>query len=72
MPRSDRCSNRYLAIVAAQDLFIADRNFCTTDFLFGIAGRGRFLRDPTTRLDTPLGVRRQAAGVRPDRDRQGL
>jgi IS4 transposase len=29
-----------LALVAAKDLWIADRNFCTTDFLFGIAGRG--------------------------------
>jgi IS4 transposase len=26
--------------VAANDLWIADRNFCTTDFLFGIARRG--------------------------------
>ena len=33
---------------------------------------GRFLRDPTTRLDAPLGVRRQAAGLRPDRHGQGL
>ena len=33
---------------------------------------GRLLRDPTARLDAPLGVRRQAAGLRPDRDRQGL
>jgi len=32
--------DRILAIVAAKDLWIADRNFCTTDFLFGIARRG--------------------------------
>src|SRR3954466_13866654 len=32
--------DRILAIVAAKDLWVADRNFCTTDFLFGIAGRG--------------------------------
>jgi IS4 transposase len=32
--------DQVLAIVAAQDLWIADRNFCTTDFLFGIAQRG--------------------------------
>jgi hypothetical protein len=31
---------RILAIVAAKDLWIADRNSCTTDFLFGIARRG--------------------------------
>jgi IS4 transposase len=28
-----------LPTVEARDLWIADRNFCTTDFLFGIAGR---------------------------------
>jgi len=32
--------DQVLAKVAAKDLWIADRNFCTTDFLFGIAGRG--------------------------------
>jgi IS4 transposase len=29
-----------LATVAAKDVWIADRNFCTTGILFGIAGRG--------------------------------
>jgi IS4 transposase len=29
-----------LETVKEKDLWIADRNFCTTDFLFGIAGRG--------------------------------
>jgi len=32
--------DQIVAKVAAKDLWIADRNFCTTDFLFGIAGRG--------------------------------
>ncbi len=32
--------DQVLAKVAAKDPWIADRNFCTTDFLFGIAGRG--------------------------------
>jgi len=32
--------DQILAIVAAKDLWIADRNFCTTGFLFGIAQRG--------------------------------
>src|SRR3954467_1833866 len=32
--------DQILALVAAKDLWIADRNFCTTNFLFGIAGRG--------------------------------
>lgn len=32
--------DRIVAMVAAKDLWIADRNFCTTNFLFGIAGRG--------------------------------
>src|SRR5215207_1951452 len=31
--------DRTLALVMAHDLWIADRNFCTTDFLFGIARR---------------------------------
>jgi hypothetical protein len=29
-----------LATVADRDVWVADRNFCTTGFLFGIAGRG--------------------------------
>jgi len=32
--------DQILEMVAAKDLWIADRNFCTTNFLFGIAGRG--------------------------------
>jgi hypothetical protein len=32
--------DRVVEMVAAKDLWIADRNFCTTGFLFGIAGRG--------------------------------
>lgn len=31
-----------LSTVAAKDCWIADRNFCTTDFLFGIKRRGAF------------------------------
>src|SRR5204863_1895199 len=32
--------DRVLALVGAKDLWIADRNFCTTNFLFGIAAVG--------------------------------
>jgi IS4 transposase len=32
--------DQVLELVAAKDLWVADRNFCTTDFLFGIVGRG--------------------------------
>jgi IS4 transposase len=32
--------DQILARIAAKDLWIADRNFCTTNFLFGIAERG--------------------------------
>ena len=32
-----------LALVGSQDLWIADRNFCTTSLLFGIAAPGGFL-----------------------------
>jgi Transposase DDE domain len=34
--------DQVLEIVAAKDLWIADRNFCTTNFLFEIDGRGGF------------------------------
>jgi IS4 transposase len=33
---------RLLPLVAADDLWLADRNFCTTDYLGGIARRGAF------------------------------
>ncbi len=32
--------DQILAMIGAKDLWIADRNFCTTNFLFGVAGRG--------------------------------
>src|SRR5581483_8109565 len=32
--------DRVLETVATKDLWVADRNFCTTNFLFGIALRG--------------------------------
>ena len=44
-----------LAMVREDDLWIADRNFCTTNFLFGIAGGGRAVRDPPARLDADVG-----------------
>lgn len=34
--------DQVLETVAARDLWIEDRNFCTTNFLFGIARRGAF------------------------------
>ena len=34
--------DQVLKIVRARDLWIEDRNFCTTNFLFGIAGRDAF------------------------------
>lgn len=33
---------RVLPTVAARDVWVADRNFCTTAFLFGIASRGAY------------------------------
>jgi hypothetical protein len=35
-------SNAILALIRPRDLWIADRNFCTTPLLFGIAGREAF------------------------------
>jgi hypothetical protein len=35
-------TDEILALIESKDLWIADRNFCTTSLLFGIAGRGGF------------------------------
>ena len=50
--------------VAAKDLWIADRNFCTTGFLFGIAGRGGFfvIRQHASTLHYALVGKRKARG----------
>ena len=56
--------NQVLETVAAKDLWIADRNFCTTDFLFGIAGRGGFfvIRQHAATLYYTLVGKRKARG----------
>lgn len=56
--------DRILSLVAAGDLFIADRNFCTTDFLFGIARRGgRFIiRQHASTLHWEFAGKRRACG----------
>src|SRR4051812_36741300 len=56
--------DQVLAIVAAKDLWIADRNFCTTDFLFGIAGRGGFfvIRQHASTLRWEFVGKRRARG----------
>jgi IS4 transposase len=53
-----------LQTVAEKDLWIADRNFCTTDFLFGIAGRGGFfvIRQHASTLHYALVGKRKARG----------
>ena len=53
-----------MAIVAAKDLGIADRNFCTTDFLFGIARRGGFfvIRQHASTLHWDFVGKRRAGG----------
>lgn len=55
---------RVLERVAAKDLWIADRNFCTTDFLFGIAGRGAFfvIRQHASTLHWEFVGKRRACG----------
>jgi IS4 transposase len=56
---------RVLEAVAARDLWIADRNFCTTDFFFGMARRGGsfVIRQHSSTLHyTPVGE--QKAGGR--------
>src|SRR3954463_13970439 len=56
--------DRILAIVAAKDLWIADRNFRTTDFLFGIARRdGSFvIRQHASTLHWEFVGKRRACG----------
>jgi hypothetical protein len=53
-----------LAQVAAGDLWIADRNFCTTGFLFGVAGRGGcfLIRQHASTLHWTRESRRRRAG----------
>jgi IS4 transposase len=56
--------DQILAKVAAKDLWIADRNFCTTGFLFGIAGRGGFfaIRQHASTLHWEFVGKRRARG----------
>jgi IS4 transposase len=56
--------DQVLETIAAQDLWIADRNFCTTDFLFGIAGRGGsfVIRQHSSTLYCTLVGERRARG----------
>ena len=53
-----------LESVAAKDLWIADRNFCTTEFLFGIAGRraGFLIRQHASTLNYELLGKRRRIG----------
>jgi len=55
---------RVLERVTAQDLWVADRNFCTTEFLFGIAGRhGSFIiRQHASTLHWEFVGKRRACG----------
>src|SRR3954469_369879 len=55
---------RVLERVGARDLWIDDRNFCTTDFLFGIAGRGAFFvtRQHASTLHWEFAGKRRARG----------
>ena len=56
--------DQILALVAAKDLWIADRNFCTTGFLFGIARRGGFfvIRQHASTLHWEFVGKRRACG----------
>jgi IS4 transposase len=58
---------RVLETVKARDLWIADRNFCTTGFLFGIARRGGFfvIRQHASTLTYELLGDRRKIGVCP-------
>jgi hypothetical protein len=53
-----------LPLVQARDVWVADRNFCTTDFLFGIAARQGFfvIRQHAQTLHWQLRGKRRACG----------
>ena len=56
--------DQILEMVATKDLWIADRNFCTTDFLFGIACRSGFfvIRQHASTLRWEFVGKRRACG----------
>src|SRR3954449_7693818 len=56
--------DQVLEIVRAGDLWIEDRNFCTTNFLFGIANRGAFfvIRQHASTLHWEFLGKRRACG----------
>ena len=56
--------DQVLETVATKDLWIADRNFCTTGFLFGIAHRGGsfVIRQHSSTLNYTLVGKRKARG----------
>jgi IS4 transposase len=56
--------DQVLETVAEKDLWIADRNFCTTNFVFGIAHRGGFfvIRQHASTLHYTLVGKRKARG----------
>src|SRR3954452_17933889 len=56
--------DQVLSLVAAKDLWIADRNFCTTDFLFGIVRRDGFfvIRQHAATLHWEFVGKRRACG----------
>jgi IS4 transposase len=56
--------DRILTLVRARDLWIDDRNFCTTNFLFGIAGREAFfvVRQHAATLHWEFAGKRRACG----------
>ena len=56
--------DQVLGLVRAKDLWIEDRNFCTTGFLFGIAARGAFfvVRQHASTLHWEFVGKRRACG----------
>ena len=61
--------NQALACISSRDCIIADRNFCTTGFFFGIRRRGAFfvIRQHASTLSWELQGKRHLAG----QDRRG-
>ena len=64
--------DQVLETIRSGEVWIADRNFCTTGLPLRHRPAGRFLRDPPARGHPPHRVGRGAAALRSGRDRGGV
>ena len=63
MPKSGRSWAKCMELVRAKDVWIDDRNFCTTSFLFGIARHEAFFVVRQHASYAAWGIHGQEAGM---------